>query len=57
MTDWDSLVAQEGPTVWRSLWKLLGDRADVEDCFQETFVTAVELSRREARRSHLGQQS
>ena len=48
MTDWDTLVAQEGPTVWRILWKLLGDRADVEDCFQETFVTAVELSRREA---------
>lgn len=48
MTDWDTLVAQEGPTVWRILWKLLGDRSDVEECFQETFVTAVELSRREA---------
>jgi RNA polymerase sigma-70 factor, ECF subfamily len=48
MTDWDTLVAQEGPTVWRILWKLLGNRSDVEECFQETFVTAVELSRRDA---------
>lgn len=33
--------------VWQTLWRLLSDRADVEECFQETFVSALTLSRRE----------
>jgi RNA polymerase sigma-70 factor (ECF subfamily) len=47
MTNWDAIVGGEGPRVWRTLWRLLGDRADVEDCFQETFLAALALSRRE----------
>lgn len=47
MTNWESIVANDGPMVWRTLWRLLADRADVEDCFQETFVSALLLSRRE----------
>jgi RNA polymerase sigma-70 factor, ECF subfamily len=34
--------------VWRTLWRLLADRADVEECFQETFLAALRLSEREA---------
>jgi RNA polymerase sigma-70 factor (ECF subfamily) len=48
MPNWEKIVAEEGPTVWQTLWRLLSDRADVEDCFQETFVSALNLSRREA---------
>lgn len=34
--------------VWHTLWRLLANRADVEECFQETFVAALKLSRRES---------
>ncbi len=47
MTDWNTIVTRDGPTVWKVLWKLLGERSDVEECFQETFLAAVEVSRRE----------
>jgi RNA polymerase sigma factor (sigma-70 family) len=48
MTNWDTIVANDGPMVWRTLWRLLANRADVEECFQETFVVALKLSRRES---------
>jgi RNA polymerase sigma-70 factor, ECF subfamily len=48
MTNWDTIVANDGPLVWRTLWRLLANRADVEECFQETFLAALMLSRREA---------
>ena len=47
MTNWDAIVAHDGPVVWRTLWRLLADRTDVEECFQETFVAALKLARRE----------
>lgn len=47
MTNWEALVATEGQAVWRTLWHLLGDRDDAEECFQETFVAALRLSRRQ----------
>jgi RNA polymerase sigma factor (sigma-70 family) len=47
MVDWDGIVSREGPGVWRTLYRLLGNRADAEDCFQETFLNAVTLWRRE----------
>jgi RNA polymerase sigma-70 factor, ECF subfamily len=48
MTNWSAILANDGPAVWRTLWRLLGRRCDVEECFQETFVAALELSRRQA---------
>ena len=48
MIDWAGILANEGPLVWRTLWRLLGDRADVEECFQETFLAGLVLSRRES---------
>ena len=47
MTNWRTIVANHGPMVWRTLWRLLANRADVEECFQETFLAALKLSRRE----------
>jgi RNA polymerase sigma-70 factor (ECF subfamily) len=46
MTNWDTIVASDGPMVWRTLWRLLANRADVEECFQETFLAALKLSHR-----------
>jgi RNA polymerase sigma-70 factor, ECF subfamily len=47
MPDWNNIVAREGPAVWKTLCRLLGNRSDVEECFQETFVAALGVSRRE----------
>lgn len=47
MIDWDRLVEQNGPTVWRTAYRLLGSAEDAQDCLQETFLSALEISRRE----------
>lgn len=47
MTDWEAIVRGHGPTVWRTLFRLLGRRADIDECFQETFLSALEMSRRQ----------
>jgi DNA-directed RNA polymerase specialized sigma24 family protein len=51
MTNWDTIVASDGPMVWRTLCRLLVNRADVEECFQETFLAALKLSERETVKS------
>jgi RNA polymerase sigma-70 factor (ECF subfamily) len=48
MTNWETVVANDGPAVWGILWRLLAHREDVEECFQETFLAALKLSRRQA---------
>ena len=45
--DWPLIVEKHGPAVWQTAYRLLGDNADAADCFQETFVCALEVSRRE----------
>ena len=51
MTNWIETVRQHGPLVWRTAYRLLGNEADSNDCFQDTFVSAVKLSRQEEIRS------
>lgn len=47
MTDWEELMRREGPAVWRSVYRLIRNRADADECFQETFLAALEVSRRQ----------
>ncbi|MEX2138799.1 MAG: sigma-70 family RNA polymerase sigma factor [Pirellulales bacterium] len=47
MTDWSQIVEDHGPIVWKTAYRLLGNGADAADCFQRTFLAAVELSRRQ----------
>jgi RNA polymerase sigma-70 factor (ECF subfamily) len=47
MTDWSQIVAEHGPVVWKTARRLLANDADAADCFQQTFLGAVELNRRE----------
>lgn len=48
MTDWEDVVAQHGPLVWRTAYRLLGNEADASDCFQKVFLEAVRITRRQA---------
>jgi RNA polymerase sigma-70 factor (ECF subfamily) len=50
MPDWNTLVDEHGPLVLGISWRILGNRADVEDNVQEVFLRAVELhGRRQVR--------
>lgn len=48
MTDWSRIVQEHGPMVWKTVRRLVDNEADGADCFQRTFVSALELSRTEA---------
>jgi RNA polymerase sigma-70 factor (ECF subfamily) len=47
MIDWDELLRREGTAVWRTVYRLVRNQADADECFQETFVAALELSNRQ----------
>ncbi len=47
MPDWQEIIGREGGPVWRTAYRILGNRADAEECFQEAFLAALEFSRRE----------
>jgi RNA polymerase sigma-70 factor (ECF subfamily) len=54
MTDWQRIVGRHDALVWRTAYRLLGNHADAADCFQEAFVAALELSRRQRVRNWPG---
>jgi len=41
------IVEQYGGLVWATACRLVGNCADASDCFQETFLEAVKISRKE----------
>ncbi len=43
MIDWETIVAQYGRLVWATVYRLVDNHADAADCFQETFLEAVEI--------------
>ncbi|HEY2760967.1 MAG TPA: RNA polymerase sigma factor [Pirellulales bacterium] len=47
MMDWSQIVEQHGPLVWQIAQRLLCHEADTADCFQRTFIAALELSQQE----------
>jgi RNA polymerase sigma-70 factor, ECF subfamily len=47
MVNWDEIVRREGPAVWRAAYRLLRNPADADECFQETFLAALEISKRQ----------
>jgi RNA polymerase sigma-70 factor, ECF subfamily len=40
VTDWERLVREHGPRVYRTAWRVLGHAADAEDVVQEVFLEA-----------------
>lgn len=47
MTDWSEIVQEHGSAVWRTVYRIVGREADANDCFQNVFVSALELSGKE----------
>jgi RNA polymerase sigma factor (sigma-70 family) len=47
MTNWPSILAEHGATVWRTVYRLLDHHADALDCYQETFLAAWRFADRE----------
>ncbi len=48
MPDAQALIEQHGDAVWRIAVRLLGDTEDAKDCYQETFLAAIRLTREDA---------
>ncbi len=46
MPDWDEILTRDGPSVWRTAYRIVGNRADADECFQEAFLAALEVARR-----------
>ena len=47
VVDWKIIIKEHGPVVWQTAYRLLGNNADAADCFQDTFVCALEICRRQ----------
>ena len=47
MTDWKRIVEEHGGLVWATAFRLVGNGEDAADCFQEAFLEAVKVSRKE----------
>src|SRR5688572_3193886 len=47
MIDWPAISRDYGPLVWRTGYRLLASAADAADCYQETFLSALDVSRRQ----------
>lgn len=45
--DWQRILADFGPAVWRILRCLLGHEADARDCYQTVFLEAFQYSRKQ----------
>jgi RNA polymerase sigma-70 factor (ECF subfamily) len=44
--DWSLIVAEHGPRVWRTVYRLVSHREDALDCYQETFLKAAQYAAR-----------
>jgi len=54
MTDWSQMVQEHGAIVWKTVSRLLDNEADAADCFQDTFVSALNVSRTQTVRNWPG---
>jgi len=47
MADWNTILNEHGHMVWRTAFRIVGRADDAQDCMQETFVSALQMSRRQ----------
>ena len=51
MIDWQQIVEEHSAVVWRTAYRLLGRIEETKDCLQDTFLSAVEVSRKQTVRN------
>ena len=51
MVDWEGIVARDGPAVWRTACRVLGNRDDAAECVQDAFAAAIEIAREQTVRN------
>jgi RNA polymerase sigma-70 factor (ECF subfamily) len=47
MPDWQEILARDGSVAWQTAYRLLGNWADADDCFQEACLSALRFSERQ----------
>jgi RNA polymerase sigma-70 factor, ECF subfamily len=45
--DWSLILKRDGPAVWRTGYRILGNSADTDECFQEAMLNAMELNQKQ----------
>lgn len=45
--NWDEILKRHGPAAWQVAYRILGNRSDADECYQEAMLNAVRLSRNE----------
>ncbi len=51
MPDWQEILSRDGPAAWQTAYRIVGNRADADECFQEACLSALNVSRRRSVRS------
>jgi RNA polymerase sigma-70 factor, ECF subfamily len=41
--DWQEIVRDYSPAIWKTAYRLVGNRDDAADCVQDTFLSAMRL--------------
>ena len=49
--NWQAVVNERGPMVWRTAYKLLGNHTEASECFQETFLAAFRYTQQRRARN------
>jgi RNA polymerase sigma-70 factor, ECF subfamily len=44
MADWTELVAEHGPRMWQTAFRILNHHADASDCYQDAFMAALKIA-------------
>lgn len=47
MPDWSAILGRHGPAVWQTAYRLVGNSADADECFQEACLAALAVGGRE----------
>jgi RNA polymerase sigma-70 factor, ECF subfamily len=41
VSDWQQIVREHSPEIWKTVYRLVGNQHDAADCVQETFLAAM----------------
>ncbi len=42
---WPEIIREHGPSVWRTVYRLLANQEDAAECYQEVFLDALRLAK------------